>query len=318
MAEQRDLRTRLAALPGETVPRQPALSEAEVAALRKRLRGTRATGTPSPAVESLRFARDLPRATPRALPPLPGGAPVTLEAAIRGEIVSMGDWGNYFSRAVRVAEADGRRATVPQRLDRAFADPAHPCRARLCRLGAAADDVSLEHLLFLDLETTGLAHCPLFLIGALAWEDGVMMVRQFLARDYGEEAAAIAAFVAYAQTKRVLLTFNGKSFDAPYLRLRAINHRVPCPLCHLHIDLLHESRRIWRLGLPNCKLQTLEQYVCGHPPRLGDIPGALIPDAYHAFVRTGDARQIAQILQHNLLDLVTLAELLTHLPPLEG
>ena len=317
MAEQRDLRARLAELNRGPLRQPPQPQDAEVAALRKRLREAHAPDESSPGTEPLRFARDLPRATPRALPALPAGVPIPLEAAIVGESLTQGEWGSYFSRLVRVEAVEGKRATLPLLLQRAFADIAHPCRARLCRMGAA-DDVGLEHLLFLDLETTGLAHSPLFLIGALAWEDGVMVVRQFLARDYGEEAAAIAAFVEYAQARRVLLTFNGKSFDAPYLRLRAINHRVPCPLRHVHFDLLHASRRTWRNVLPNCKLQTLEQHICGHPPRQGDIPGHLIPDAYHAFVRTGDARQLAQILQHNLLDLLTLAELLTHLPPLEG
>jgi uncharacterized protein YprB with RNaseH-like and TPR domain len=54
--------------------------------------------------------------------------------------------------------------------------------------------------------------------------------------------------------------------------------------------------------------------VCGHHERVGDIPGAEIGEAYHAFVRTGDARQMVQILTHNMLDLVTLAEILMHLP----
>jgi uncharacterized protein YprB with RNaseH-like and TPR domain len=41
-----------------------------------------------------------------------------------------------------------------------------------------------------------------------------------------------------------------------------------------------------------------------------DIPGEHIPDAYHHFVRTGNAVQVARIIKHNAQDLVTLLELL--------
>ena len=80
-------------------------------------------------------------------------------------------------------------------------------------------------------------------------------------------------------------------------------------LRHPHLDLLGESRRAWRGGLPNCKLQTLEYHIC-HRTRTDDIPGHLIPEAYHSYVRTGDAAEMIQVIEHNLLDLVTMVDLL--------
>ena len=79
------------------------------------------------------------------------------------------------------------------------------------------------------------------------------------------------------------------------------------------MDLLHESRRVWGKVLPDCRLQTLEQKVCRRFRR-DDIPGAQIPDVYHHFVRTADARLLAQVVEHNAWDLVTLADLLLRLP----
>jgi uncharacterized protein len=87
---------------------------------------------------------------------------------------------------------------------------------------------------------------------------------------------------------------------------------VRCHLPHPHLDLLGESRRAWGRRLPNCKLQTLEHRICGRL-REDDIPGHLIPEAYHEYVRTGDARQMLGVLHHNLLDLVTMADLLARL-----
>ncbi len=64
------------------------------------------------------------------------------------------------------------------------------------------------------------------------------------------------------------------------------------------------ARRLYRQRLLDCKLQTLERYVCGRQR------GHDMPRAYHDFVRTGDAREMAQIIEHNLHDLVTMVHLL--------
>ena len=60
--------------------------------------------------------------------------------------------------------------------------------------------------------------------------------------------------------------------------------------------------------LPDCKLQTLERFVCRRG-RVDDLAGAEVPAAYQAFIRTGDPRAIDGIIAHNVLDLATLVEL---------
>ena len=59
--------------------------------------------------------------------------------------------------------------------------------------------------------------------------------------------------------RRCLVTFNGKSFDVPFVRERAVAHRLTPPPHLTHVDLLHASRRRWRDRVPNCKLTTLER-----------------------------------------------------------
>ncbi|MCJ7543072.1 MAG: ribonuclease H-like domain-containing protein, partial [Phycisphaerae bacterium] len=108
----------------------------------------------------------------------------------------------------------------------------------------------------------------------------------------------------------LLVTFNGKAFDMTMIRERAAFHGVPLPRQEPpHLDLLQEARRLWRGRVPDCRLVTLEQCLCQRS-RIGDIPGWAIPEAYHRFVDTGDARELSDILHHNLLDLLTMAELL--------
>jgi uncharacterized protein YprB with RNaseH-like and TPR domain len=167
-------------------------------------------------------------------------------------------------------------------------------------------------VLFLDLETCGFAGTPVFLIGCMWYSRGDMKVEQLLARNYEEEPSIVARLAELIERLPLLATYNGKSFDWPFVRDRAAVSRLDVSEPAAHCDLLHASRRRYRGTLPDCKLQTLELYVCRRR-RAGDIPGSEIPAAYHDFVRTGDARQIRDVVHHNFLDLVTMAELVPHL-----
>jgi uncharacterized protein YprB with RNaseH-like and TPR domain len=171
--------------------------------------------------------------------------------------------------------------------------------------------------LFLDIETTGLSNSPLFLVGAMYCastdkDETTFKIDQLFARDYSEEISLLHYLNEVFANFKVLVTFNGLSFDIPFIRNRMIYHRLKPEIDHFHFDILHHSRRKWRGQVPNCKLQTLETRICNRR-RIGDIPSALIPDAYHEFVRTGDTLLLKEIFQHNALDLITMAELIVAL-----
>jgi uncharacterized protein YprB with RNaseH-like and TPR domain len=168
-----------------------------------------------------------------------------------------------------------------------------------------------REMLLMDLETCGLSGSPLFLVGLLRHVEDRLAVELLLARTYAEEHAVLASFWQRAAAHRVLVTFNGKSFDWPMVVDRSARHlifRRSQPPELLHVDLLHHSRRRWRRQLPDCRLQTLERHICGRG-RSGDIAGAQIPAAYQKFVRTGFDRDMDAILLHNAIDLVTLLDL---------
>ncbi len=178
----------------------------------------------------------------------------------------------------------------------------HPDVRRFCELDH-------RQLLYLDIETCGLSAVPVFLIGFQYLEGDRMILEQLLARDYSEERPVLEYFWAKMAEYEAVTTFNGKSFDIPFLKDRAVYHGIPHTIPDFHFDLLHEARRRYKGVFPNCKLQTLESRVCGRPRR-GDIPGELIPRAYHDFVRTKDPQIIHNVIHHNALDIVTMSEVL--------
>jgi len=169
-----------------------------------------------------------------------------------------------------------------------------------------------RRVLYLDIETTGLSLGTAFLVGLAVYEPGSVVVKQLLARDYSEEAAVLSYLAEMFDRCEALVSFNGKSFDVRFVQERFIVSGVSCSPNFAHLDLLHEGRRRWKDLLPNCKLQTLEKHFCGRV-RYGDIPGEEIPDAYHDFVKTGDAVRVKDIAHHNALDLVTMVEVLVHM-----
>jgi uncharacterized protein YprB with RNaseH-like and TPR domain len=175
----------------------------------------------------------------------------------------------------------------------------------LCALG-------LEHALFLDLETGGLSSSPVFLAGTMRWNGNDFVLRQYFARHYGEEAPLLAALDEATRGVEFLVTFNGKSYDVPFLRDRANLHRVPVGIPPRHVDLLHPARRRWKGDLPDCRLQTLELRICRRR-RSGDVPGEEVPGLYHDYVRSGDPYRLVPVFHHNLLDVITMGEVLNAL-----
>jgi len=174
---------------------------------------------------------------------------------------------------------------------------------------SALASIGLEQALFLDLETGGLASSPVFLAGTMRWNGTDFVLRQYFARHYGEEATLLGALSEATRGVEFLVTFNGKSYDAPFMLGRAHVHGVPVTLPPRHLDLLHPARRRWKRLLRDCRLQTLESHVCRRR-RSGDVPSDEVPYLYHDYVRSGDPYRLVPVFHHNLLDVITMAEIL--------
>jgi len=166
-----------------------------------------------------------------------------------------------------------------------------------------------RRLLYLDIETCGLSGAPVFLVGLGFVVERNVVFRQLFARDYAEERALLHELARVARDFDALVTFNGKTFDAPFLYDRATHHRVPFALPHPHLDLLWMARRRWRDYLPNCRLQTLEWRILRRRRGGGDVGGAEIPGLYHDYVKRGEPHRLVPVFHHNLLDVVSMVEL---------
>ena len=169
--------------------------------------------------------------------------------------------------------------------------------------------------LFLDTETTGLAGgtgtYP-FLVGIAWWDAGGLEVEQFFMRDHSEEHSLLVALAERMAERRVLVTFNGKSFDWPLLETRfRMTRAIHAPAPRAHLDFLHPARNLWRLRLGSVRLAELERHVLGWN-RGADVMSELIPSIYFDFLRGGPPEPLIPIFHHNQMDLRGLAGLAAH------
>jgi len=244
------------------------------------------------------------------------------QASIDAAEILGGEWRESRGRRFLVVE---RRYAAGYRHGRVTLADCLPPWPRLELLGsnvqASVQSSLSERLLFLDLETTGLAGGAgtyAFLVGCGWFESpssaprcqvGCFRTRQFLLTDFAAERGLLEAVGELASNLACIVTYNGKTFDLPLLETRFSLQRMPMPFAEVaHVDMLHPARRMWREEEVECRLTYLEQALCGHE-REGDVPGFEIPSRYFHYVRSGDPRPLEAVFEHNRLDIVSLAML---------
>jgi hypothetical protein len=148
----------------------------------------------------------------------------------------------------------------------------------------------------------------------MAWRTGAgLLMRQYLLPDPALEQPFLEAICADLDGSAAVVSYNGRSFDAPVLTGRLLmSRRSPNCLLKPHLDLLHPVRRIFKARLGSCTLQNVEAMVLGSD-RGDDIPGCLIPELYFTYLRSRDPELLRSVVAHNRQDVVSLSLLLDRL-----
>lgn len=230
--------------------------------------------------------------------------------------------GPLHVRTLRLSPAHrtGRAPIAPAR-------DASPALLSLLALDPSLAACPIRGALYLDTETTGLhggTGTVAFLVGLAFWADptdvggGDLIVEQILVRNLGEEGPMLMRVGERVRAASMLVTFNGKSFDLPLLRTRFTMARLAWPVEPPHLDLVHVARRLHKVRGIECRLTTIEREVLGFE-RVGDTPGGEVSACYLHFLRSGDARALLGVVEHNAWDVVAMVALVgVYGEPLEG
>ena len=168
-----------------------------------------------------------------------------------------------------------------------------------------------SNFVFYDTETTGLsggAGNLVFLIGFGFIEKRKFKTVQLLLSDFPGEPAFIETLNHYISPDRIYVSYNGKSFDANLIKTRFAMNGMKTDFGY-QLDLLYPSRRLWKDIIGSCSLGDIEREILLKRRAL-DVPGAMVPDLYFDFLRTGKYSFIEGVSAHHLEDIISLAQLL--------
>ena len=147
---------------------------------------------------------------------------------------------------------------------------------------------------YLDIETTGLGG-PRDYITTIALYDG-HSIKHYV---HGDN---LADFKDDIGQYGLIITYNGKTFDAPFIR-----SYLGLPMDQAHIDLRYVLASLgYRGGLKGC-----EQQLGLTRRELADVDGFFAVLLWNDYQSNGNLRALETLLAYNILDVVNLATLMT-------
>lgn len=167
-----------------------------------------------------------------------------------------------------------------------------------------------ENALFMDIETTGFINQGIiFLIGTAYKQENNLRIDIAFARNPWEEKAILKYFCTLAQGK-TMITFNGLTFDAPFISKRLVSNMMAEQLPAGHIDMYRELEASGireRYNLESLSLDSLLKYLFGDKPN--GASGREVPSMYRHWLGYGKPLSIKPVIERNVKDLTATAAL---------
>lgn len=169
-----------------------------------------------------------------------------------------------------------------------------------------------EEFLIFDIETTGLSHqfANVILIGYMYVQNGRIIIEQLFAETPEEEIDILLKFYEITQSFRYLISYNGNSFDIPFLNSRYHYNQLNISLDKsMNIDLLRVARKLSKeLSLEDYKLKTVEKFLGIY--REDAISGKESVELYNNYVLSPSSQLRNTILLHNYEDILYLGKVI--------
>jgi uncharacterized protein YprB with RNaseH-like and TPR domain len=227
-------------------------------------------------------------------------------------------WRKLYRRTITDLQS-GNRVDQRERFDRHEEQAFDFVNAWNSHLYDGKEQITLdEDVVLLDIETSGFKRMDsqIIVIGLAYMKEGEMVTHTIHVRDPHEERAALEDFYSTIGRFEKIVTFNGKSFDLPFLHYRSAVHRIKPDFRSEHIDLLP----IYRKYTGNAKGNKLQKYELRNlgVVRKGDIHGRAIGEAYQRFIQGEANHRMQDVLNHNRFDLISTAIMYHRLVENEG
>lgn len=162
--------------------------------------------------------------------------------------------------------------------------------------------------LFFDIETTGLS-ADISAITLIGCCDMDRNITQWFNEDGFSQKQILSDFLAFIKSYDTLITFNGKTFDLPFLTSKIKEFKLNASFdSYKHLDLyqiLKPYKNLW--GLKNFRQKNLEEYLC--LDRTDKLSGKKLIKTYQNYLEKGDIKDKEAVLLHNREDLLGLRDI---------
>lgn len=173
-------------------------------------------------------------------------------------------------------------------------------------------DLSLEEILFFDIETTGLSpkNADIYMIGAAYYEDGHFKLCQFMAQSQQEEIDILKQFSSFCKRFRGIIHFNGTRFDIPFVQNKLEKYELDDVFVNMRSLDIYQAIRPYKnqLGLSDCKQKTIESFL--GIDRDDKYDGGKLISVYEKYKETKSQQLLDLLLLHNADDVRGMFKLL--------
>lgn len=163
---------------------------------------------------------------------------------------------------------------------------------------------NVDHMIYFDIETTGFSrkYCMVYMIGCMYFVNGEPIYTQWVAENANDEANVLMAFHKFIQNYKIIIHFNGNTFDMPFLKERGEKYNMNFDFDSFEsIDIYKTVKKYSDLlKLENNKQKTYEDFL--GIKRNDPFSGGDLIEVYKEFMRTHDEMLVFPLLLHNKED----------------
>lgn len=169
-----------------------------------------------------------------------------------------------------------------------------------------------EKICFLDIETTGLNRSKnmVYLIGVLFLDNSTWTLKQYFANTIEKEKDLLEKFISDISTFDKLITYNGDSFDLPFIEHRLKHHNLDYNIDKtksFDVYRIIKNNRNY-LDLENLKLKTIERSLGFY--REDIYSGLDCIEFYYDYINSNNITMKNNILKHNYDDLTHMLDII--------
>lgn len=170
---------------------------------------------------------------------------------------------------------------------------------------------TLNNLVFFDIEATGF-DCKKDWVFALSFctlVEGYLVGKTLVCKSIKDEKVLIENFIDNIKG-RGICSYNGKAFDEPFLRKRALIYGIEFPKNITHRDLYREIRPYKKgLNIKSLSLKDIEKTL--KIDRSEEITAVECINIYKKYLETCDLKLLDRIINYNFSDVRSLPNIFT-------